>query len=71
MRDRDRDALPAIPVKKIDGLASTSTRLSRASNCSLRLRVNFGHALAPGMIGDSAAIIWQPLHTPSAKLSLR
>jgi hypothetical protein len=32
--------LPAMPVKKIDGLSSTSTRRQRASNCSLRLRVN-------------------------------
>jgi hypothetical protein len=61
--------LPAMPVKKIDGLSSTSTRLKRASNCSLLLRVNFGQASAPGMIGASAAIIWQPLHTPSAKVS--
>ena len=60
-----------MPVKKIDGLSSTSTSDSRASNCSLRLRVNFGQACAPGMIGASAAIIWQPLHTPSAKVSVR
>ena len=63
--------LPAMPAKKIDGLSSTSTSDSRASNCSLLLRVNLGHASAPGIIGASAAIIWQPLHTPSAKVSRR
>jgi hypothetical protein len=61
----------AMPVKKIDGLSSTSTSDSRASNCSLRLRVNLGQCWAPGMMGASAAIIWQPLHTPSAKVSPR
>ena len=61
--------LPAMPVKKIDGESSTSTIDRRASNCSLLLRVNFGQACAPGMIGASAAIIWQPLQTPSAKVS--
>ncbi len=45
--------------------------LSRASNCSLRLRVNFGQACAPGIIGASAAIIWQPLQTPRASVSGR
>ena len=33
------------------------------------LRVNLGQASAPGIIGDSAAIIWQPLQTPSASVS--
>ena len=56
-----------MPVKNSDGLASTSTSDRRASNCSLWLRVNCGQAAAPGMIGASAAIIWQPLHTPRAK----
>ena len=60
-----------MPAKKIDGDSSTSTSESRASNCSLLLRVNFGHACAPGMIGASAAIIWQPLQTPSANVSRR
>ena len=46
-----------MPVKNRLGLASTSTIDSRASNCSLRLRVNFGQADAPGMIGANAAII--------------
>ena len=27
--------------------------------------------MAPGMMGDNAAIIWQPLHTPSANVSVR
>ena len=39
-----------MPAKKSDGLSSTSTSDSRASNCSLRLRVNFGQACAPGMM---------------------
>ena len=60
-----------MPAKNTTALSSTSTSDSRASNCSLRLRVNFGQACAPGMIGASAAIIWQPLHTPSAKVSPR
>ena len=60
-----------MPVKKIDGLGSTSTSDSRASNCSLRLRVKRGQASAPGISVASAAIIWQPLHTPRAKVSLR
>ncbi len=59
-----------MPWKKIDGDSSTSTSDSRASNCSERLRVNLGQSCAPGMMGDSAASIWQPLHTPSAKVSL-
>ena len=53
-------------AKKIDGDGSTSTRLRRASNCSLRLRVKRGQASAPGIMSASAAIIWQPLQTPSA-----
>ena len=56
-----------MPPKKIDGDRSTSTSDSRASNCSLWLRVKRGQASAPGMIAASAAIIWQPLQTPSAK----
>ena len=39
-----------MPAKKIDGDGSTSTRLSRASNCSLLLRVKRGQASAPGII---------------------
>ena len=60
-----------MPWKNSEGLSSTSTSDRRASNCSLLLRVNLGQCCAPGMMGDSAAIIWQPLHTPSAKLSGR
>ncbi len=57
-----------MPASHSDGLASTSTRLRRASNCSLALRTNSGQAWAPGMIGASAAIIWQPLQTPSVSV---
>ena len=60
-----------MPLKKIEGVGSTSTRLSRASNCSLLLRVKRGQASAPGMMAASAASIWQPLQTPSAKVSGR
>ncbi len=63
--------LPAMPLKNSDGDAGTSTIASRASYCSERLRVKRGQAWAPGIIGASAASIWQPLHTPSAKVSLR
>ena len=63
--------LVAMSVKKTLGLASTSTSDKRASNCSLLLRVKRGQACVPGMSGASAAIIWQPLHTPSAKVSGR
>ena len=60
-----------MPVKKRLGLSRISTSDSRASNCSLRLRVKRGQVSAPGMIGANAAIIWQPLQTPSANVSLR
>ena len=63
--------LPAMPAKNKLGLSSTSTSDSRASNCWLALRVKCGQSAAPGMMALSAAIIWQPLHTPSAKLSRR
>jgi hypothetical protein len=35
------------------------------------LRTKRGQSAAPGTSGASAAIIWQPLQTPSAKLSGR
>ncbi|CFW30777.1 Uncharacterised protein [Bordetella pertussis] len=35
------------------------------------MRVKRGQCSAPGIMGASAAIIWQPLHTPSAKVSGR
>jgi hypothetical protein len=63
--------LPAMPVKNRLGLSSTSTSDSRASNCWLRLRVKRGQACVPGISAASAAIIWQPLHTPSASVSGR
>ncbi|MNR25889.1 hypothetical protein D3C85_1430620 [compost metagenome] len=63
--------LPSMPAKKIDGDCSTCTVTKRASYCSDWLRVNFGQALAPGMIGARLLSIWQPLQTPSAKVSWR
>ena len=43
--------------------------LRRASKRSLRLVVKRGQASAPGIMSASSANIWQPLHTPSAKVS--
>ncbi|MNN11062.1 hypothetical protein D3C81_1240030 [compost metagenome] len=62
---------PAMPRSRIDGDSITSSNAVRASNCSLRLRRNFGQCSAPGMMSLSWLIIWQPLHTPSAKVSGR
>ena len=61
--------LPSMPRKKIDGLFGISTITSRASNCSERFFTNRGQASAPGTRSARALIIWQPLHTPRAKLS--
>ena len=63
--------LPAMPRSRIEGLSSTSTITKRPSNCAERLPVNTGQCRAPGMISFNAAIIWQPLHEPSAKVSPR
>ena len=60
-----------MPAKKSEGLSGTSTITSRASNCSERFLTKRGQASAPGMSSWSALIIWQPLQTPSAKLSGR
>ncbi len=60
-----------MPAKKIDGELCTSTNEKRASNCSDLLRVNFGHACAPGIIDARLDIIWQPLQMPSANVSGR
>ena len=63
--------LPAMPVKKSDGLGRISTVTRRASNCSDVFFTKRGQASAPGINSFSAAIIWQPLHTPNAKVSGR
>ena len=60
-----------MPAKKSDGLFSIWTSTSRASNCSERFFTKRGQSEAPGTRSESALIIWQPLHTPSAKLSGR
>ena len=60
-----------MPSKKIDGERASSTSEKRPSNCSPRLRTKRGQLAAPGTISLSAANIWQPLHTPSEKVSLR
>src|SRR5581483_2866143 len=62
---------PSIPAKKIDGDDSIRTNEKRASNFSDLLRVNFGHASAPGIIDAKLLIIWQPLQMPSANVSAR
>src|SRR3546814_13587661 len=58
-----------MPAKNSDCDSSSSTCDQRASNCSLRLRRNAGQCSAPGTMSLSAANIWQPLQTPSAKRS--
>jgi hypothetical protein len=63
--------LPSMPAKKKDGLFGISTSTSRASNCSERFFTKRGQSEAPGTSSWSALIIWQPLQTPSAKLSGR
>ena len=63
--------LPSMPMKKIDGLGRISTITTRASNCSEAFFTNRGHASAPGISSFIAAIIWQPLQTPSANVSGR
>ncbi len=60
-----------MPAKKIDGDGRTSMSPTRPSNCSERLRTNRGQCVVPGTSDLSAASIWQPLHTPSVKLSPR
>ena len=71
MRIGDGVRLPAMSAKKSDGDSGISTCTSRPSNCSDTLRSKRGQSRAPGMIERRRLIIWQPLHTPSAKLSLR
>jgi hypothetical protein len=71
MRRGNRHAAAGHSASRIDGLAGISTSTKRASNCSERLRTKTGQCAAPGMISFSAAIIWQPLHEPSANVSVR
>ena len=53
-------------------LSATSTITRRASNCSERLRTKRGQCCAPGIeLAAGCDIIWQPLQTPSAKVSAR
>ena len=63
--------LTDIPLTTIDGDATTSSSAVRASNCSPRLRRNFGQWSAPGIMSLSWLSIWQPLQTPRAKVSSR
>src|SRR4030067_2650695 len=63
--------LPTMPLKKTDGDGCTSTITKRASNCSDWLRAKCAQLSAPGMISCRLLIIWQPLHTPKANVSLR
>src|SRR5450830_617733 len=61
--------LPAMPLKNKEGDSKTSTIANLASNCSDLLRTKCGQCAAPGINSRKLLIIWQPLHTPSAKLS--
>ena len=69
VRDRDRQPRAGHAASRTDGLGSISTSDTRASNRSLRLRTKRGQRAAPGMSSFSADSIWQPLQTPSAKVS--
>ena len=60
-----------MPAKNNDGFSRISIVDSRASNCSDVFLTKRGHAAAPGISSLSAAIIWQPLQTPRAKVSGR
>jgi hypothetical protein len=60
-----------MPASSTDGDGRISTVAYRASNCSLTLRWNRVQWSAPGMIPFSCDTIWQPLHTPSVKVSGR
>ena len=62
---------PVMPAKNSEGESSISSCETRASNCSERLRTNRGQSAAPGISSCRADSIWQPLQTPSAKLSSR
>src|SRR3546814_13575605 len=62
---------PAMPRMNSEGESGISTMDKRASYFSDWLRVKRGQCSAPGIMPAKAAIIWQPLHTPSAKVSGR
>jgi hypothetical protein len=62
---------PAMPCRNNDGLSTTSTRLRRASNCSEPFLRKRGQLSEPGINSRKCDNIWQPLQTPSAKLSPR
>ena len=63
--------LPAMPLKNNEGDSKISTMANLASNCSDWLRTKCGQCDAPGINSRRLLIIWQPLHTPKAKLSCR
>ena len=62
---------PAIPERNIEFDTSTLTKLNLPSNCSDRLRTKRGHCSAPGINSRNKDTIWQPLQTPSVKVSAR
>ncbi|MNP61628.1 hypothetical protein D3C76_1568350 [compost metagenome] len=62
---------PAMPCRKIEFDSWICTMATRASNCSERLRTKCGQNSLPGISSCRLDIIWQPLHTPRVKLSLR
>ena len=57
--------------RSTEGLGSIRTVARRASNRSERLRTKRGQRSAPGISALRLDIIWQPLHTPRAKVSGR
>jgi len=60
-----------MPRSRIEGLDSTRTSATRASYCSEALRTKRGQCALPGMMSRRPDIIWQPLQTPSVKVSPR
>jgi hypothetical protein len=63
VRHGDRQPAAGHALEEQAGRLQHLDQRQRASNCSLWLRVKRGQASAPGMMGASAASIWQPLHT--------
>ena len=60
-----------MPAKKSDGLDGYLACTNLPSNCPSGSSRNEASAVRPEPMPSIALIIWQPLHTPSAKLSSR
>ena len=70
MRHDDRNTSACLSRKKTESLSRTSTITTRDSNWPDSFAEKFGQCSAPGINSLRDAIIWQPLHTPSAKYLL-